>query len=847
MAGVGVGVEPGRLHHFAVPLTSFVGRSGEIAELAALLGEYRMVTVTGPGGVGKTRLAAEVAAQVAGRFTDGVWQVELAAVSDPRQVATLVAAAFGVPQAPGVAPAASLAAALSSQQVLLVLDNCEHLAEAVAELSGTILRAADDLRVLATSREPVGVAGEARYRLAPLAVPDGPHGGDEDGTAGDRSGSEALDLFADRARRVDPRFVLTAAVEPLVARLVRQLDGMPLAIELAAAQLEALGVEHLADRLDDRPGLLAGGDRFAPTRHRSLTAAVDWSYQLLSREEQRAFRALAVFHGPFTMAGAEAVAGQDAAPIVLRLVACSLLVPPRTGEDGRARYAMLGTLRAYAANQLLEAGELDAVAERLAWHAMRVAEQAAADLERSTSELAAATWLDAEAATTAQAVDWAAEHDPQLALRLTLALAPWWQLRGRSVAGYELLRSVAAAAARAGAPAAVPAGAQVTVAALALQHAELWLGQLAYSTHDLASALGHYDTLLGRLSADGAMVPGRDSATGRVLAGALAGKASVLRNMGRVPDASDAAGRALQLAREAANPAAEVLALTELALAAHYSGDQGTLLSRARQACQPSPDSLPGMVVRRREFVLMIALTQAGLTSAAQESCSVGLARAREAGDTPSLAAFLDAKVHLDMAAGRLSSAGARLHEAIEIGLRTGDRLRVADCLRESGDLCAAGQRWADAVTMWSAHLALLADYSAASPGAPGMVGATMVKVPDTAGLAHARTALGPAGFQEAEQRGRAMTLETAAQFALLLSARPASGEPETRRGIAKLSAREQELLVLVARGRTDAQIAAELHISARTVSSHLDRIRDKTGCRRRADLTRLALQAGLV
>ena len=810
MAGLAVGAEAGRLHQFAVPLTSFVGRSSDVAELAALLAEYRMVTVAGPGGVGKTRLAAAVAAQVAGRFTDGVWLVELAAISDPREVAALVAATLGVPQTPGVAAADSLAAALSCQQVLLVLDNCEHLAGEVAQLCGTILRAADDLRVLATSREPVGVAGEARYRLAPLDVPGRDRGGDPDGTNGARSGSEALDLFTDRARRVDPHFVLTPEIEPLVARLVRQLDGMPLAIELAAAQLEALGVEQLADRLGDRPGLLAGGDRLAPTRHRSLTAAVDWSYRLLSQEEQRAFRALAIFHGPFTMAGAETVAGHDAAPIVLRLVNCSLLVAPRTGEDGRARYAMLGTLRTYAANELTEAGERDTAAERLAGYAVQVAEHAAAELERGTAELAAANWMDAEAATTAQALEWARENDPQVALSLALALAPWWQLRGRSVAGYELLRSVAA---RAGSAAPSAAETRFTEIARLLAAAELWLGQLAYSTHDLAAALAHYDAVLGRLTGDDAMASGRDATTIRVLAGALAGKASVLRNMGRVADAAEAARWALKLARQAAYPAAEVLALTELALAAHYSGDQATLLNRARQACQPNPANLPGMVLRRREFVLMIALTQAGLTAAAQESCSVGLSKAREAGDTPSLAAFLDAKVHLDMAAGRLSSAGARLREAIEIGLRTGDRLRVADCLRQCGELCTAGRRWGDAVTMWSAHQALLSDYSATDPGGPDVLGATMIKMPVTGGIAQARAALGPARFEAAEQRGSAMALDTAAQFALLLSAKPTAGDAESPPGIPQLSAREQELLVLVARGRTDAQIATELHI----------------------------------
>ena len=836
MAWAAVGTEPGGLHHFAVSLTSLVGRANEIAEVAGLLGNYRLVTVAGPGGVGKTRLAAQVAAQVAGRFPDGVWLIELAAVGDPGEVTAMVAAALGARRTPGVSAVDSLVAALSCQQVLLVLDNCEHLAGAVAELCETLLRAADDVRVLATSREPVGVAGEARYRLAPLAVV-----GPDDV---DFARSDAIALFADRARRVDPHFALTAQTTPLVAQLVRQLDGMPLAIELAAARLEALGIEQLLDQLGDHLEWLAGGDRLAAARHRSLTAAVDWSYQLLSPEEQRAFRALAAFPGPFAMAGAEAIAGQHAAPTVLRLVDCSLLVPPRTGPDGRARYGMLETLRAYAANRLVEAGEWNAVAERLAGYAVQVAEQAAAELERSTAELAATTWLDAEATTVQQPLEWAGEHDLEAALRLALALAPWWQLRGRSVVGYELLHSVSARL-RAAVPGAA-AGQAAEIAPL-LDFAELWLGHLAYSRHDVAAALSHYDAVLGKPVGDGVKAPALNGGAVRVLAGALAGKSSVLRILGRVPEAAEAANRALKLAREVAYPAAEVLALTELALAAHYSGDPKTLLSRARQACQVNPARVPGIVVRRREYVLMIALTQAGLTAAAQESCSVGLSKATEAGDVQSLAAFLDAKVHLDVAANRLSSAGAHLRKAIEIALRTGDRLRVADCLRECGDLCAAGQRWDDAVTMWSAHLALLADYRASEPGAPDVRGVTRVGVPDFGRARQARAALGPAKYQAAEKRGMAMALDTAAQFALMLSDKPAVREAPSPPGIPQLSTREQELVALVGQGRTDAQIASQLHISIRTVGSHLDRVRDKTGCRRRADLTRLALQAGLV
>jgi predicted ATPase len=319
-------------------MTSFVGRAAAVDDVAGLLSEYRLVTVTGPGGVGKTRLAGEVAERVAGRFADGVWLVELTAVTDPAQVPSAVAAALGVGERPGVPVSDVLAGVLASRQVLLVLDNCEHVIAAVARLCGALLPAADDVRVLATSREPVGVSGEARYRLPPLSLPEG-------GGRAEASRSDAVVLFTDRARRVDPHFTLNEETGPLVARLVQRLDGVPLAIELAAARVEALGVAQMLDRLDDRFRFLVGGDRLAADRHRSLAAAVDWSYQLLGEQERRVFRWVSVFPAPFTLEAAEAVAGADAGPVVLRLVDCSLLVPPRTWPDGRARYVMLDTLR----------------------------------------------------------------------------------------------------------------------------------------------------------------------------------------------------------------------------------------------------------------------------------------------------------------------------------------------------------------------------------------------------------------------------------------------------------------------------------------------------------------------
>jgi predicted ATPase len=216
---------------------------------------------------------------------------------------------------------------LARQQLLLVLDNCEHLLGAAAALCGGLLAACDDVRVLATSREPLRIAGEAAYRLGPLSVP-----GPEDALGA----SEAVALFADRARCADPRFVLDGQTGPVLAKIVARLDGMPLAIELAAARMEALGAVTLADRLDDRFALLADGVRLAPDRHRSLAATVEWSYRLLDEHERRVFLAVSVFPGPFTLEAAEAVTGQGAGPGVLRLVDCSLLVPPRAGRRALA-------------------------------------------------------------------------------------------------------------------------------------------------------------------------------------------------------------------------------------------------------------------------------------------------------------------------------------------------------------------------------------------------------------------------------------------------------------------------------------------------------------------------------
>jgi len=802
----GAGRAPdGAAHGFAAALTSFVGRGAELADVAALLRKWRLVTLTGPGGVGKTRLAAEVGRRAAGWFADGAWLVELAGVGDQAQVPAAVAGVLGVQPPAGVPVAEALGRALASRQLLLVLDNGEHVLAAVAGLCAELLQAADDLNVLVTSREPLGVAGECRYRLAPLPVP---------GDAAATAHSDAVTLFTDRARLIDHAFRLDAATAPLVSRLVAGLDGMPLAIELAAARVESLGLAPLVDGLASRFDVLITADPTAATRHRSLAAAVDWSYQLLSGQEQRVFRRLAVFPGPFTLDGAAAVAGPEARPAVLRLVDCSLLTPPRTGADGRARYLMLETLRAYGLGRLMAAGEQDAAAGALAAFALAVAEQAASALETRASELAAARWLAAEEATMRQVLAWALEHDPAMAVRLGSYLAPWWFRQGQLESGYGLLAAAVA---------------QVAAGSAEWCAAQFWLGLLAAGfSHTIG--LRHYTAV-------------RDGLAGqppsRLLCLALTARAACLFHVGQGSAAEPELRQALALARQIADPASEAWALTWLAVLARYSGRPQESLAWCREAQRIDPAPIPGWIARLAAHATSEALLDAGEVAGAHQVCAGGLAEARQAGAVPDEADWLVTTAGVDLRAGSFAAARAHLREAIKIAAGLGtDLIFLLNSLDLCGHLCALTRRPADAVTAWAVYAARLQD--------SGMTDVPADHQRRQEPLEAARQALGPAAARAAETRGAAMSLTAAAEYLALLVADQAPPSPGSAEPL-RLSARERELLMLVAEGRTNAQIAQQLFISVRTVGSHLDRIRDKTGCRRRADLTRLALEAGLV
>jgi non-specific serine/threonine protein kinase len=346
-----------RVGNLPVDMTSFVGRRHEVAEVKRLLTASRLVTLTGVGGVGKTRLALRVANEVQRAFPDGVWLVELAALGDPGLVAQTVASALDIRDLSTRRPVTVLTDHLADTQLLLVLDNCEHLLDACAAVADALLRACPGLRILTTSRQALSIAGEHIFTVPPLSVPDA----NVPSPAEALAHYEAVTLLIERAAAIAPGFSVTQENHVAVARLCAQLDGIPLAIELAAARLRSLSVDQVAERLESRYRLLTGGSRAAPPRHQTLRALIDWSYELCSEQEKRLWARMSVFAGGFDLMAAESIcAGEELnadaiLEVVDHLVAKSVLFSEM--QDGRVRYRLLETIRQYGRERLTESGQ----------------------------------------------------------------------------------------------------------------------------------------------------------------------------------------------------------------------------------------------------------------------------------------------------------------------------------------------------------------------------------------------------------------------------------------------------------------------------------------------------------
>jgi predicted ATPase/DNA-binding CsgD family transcriptional regulator len=398
-------------HNLPLQQTSFVGREHELDDVKRLLGSRQLLTLTGAGGCGKTRLALQVALEVSSEYPDGAWLVELAAVTDPGGVTHAVATAVGLREVPDRPLTDALVGFLRDKRILLVVDNCEHVVDAVSRLINGVLRTCPRVRILATSREPVGCAGETTWRVPSLME------------------SEAVRLFTERAHAARPELAIGTTDEATIIEICRRLDGIPLAIELAAARVPVFSIQQIAVRLDDRFRLLSAGPRTALPRQQTLLAAVEWSYALLSEPERAVLRRLSVFAGGWTFdAAEEVVAGNNVQryavlDLLAQLVNKSLVVTEQ--HEGASRYRLLETIRQFASERLDDAGESRSTRDRHLRYLVGLAERAE-PLMRGPQALDMVDQLQAERDNFRAALDWGLAANPELALRLAGALGWFW-------------------------------------------------------------------------------------------------------------------------------------------------------------------------------------------------------------------------------------------------------------------------------------------------------------------------------------------------------------------------------------------------------------------------------------
>ncbi len=412
-------------------LTSFVGRRAELAQVGALLGNIRLLTLTGAGGCGKTRLGLQAAADAIDGYPDGVWWVQLARLEDAALLPTAVIGTLGLPEVPGWTPMDTLVEHLRPRRTLVVLDNCEHLLAACAELSDALLRTCPSLTMLATSRAPLGVPGEATWRVPSMSLPAQPR---REPIETLRQ-SDAVRLFIDRATQVRPNFVITAANAPTVAQICHDLDGIPLAIELAAARVRMMAPEQIVHGLDDRFRLLTGGSKTVMPRHQTLQASIDWSYELLSDNERTLLRRLSVFVGGWTLDAAEQVCVGDGIDryavldLLTSLVDKSLVTTDE--QSPQVRYRLLETVRQYAAARLAEADEVTGARDAHRTYHRALAERVEPQLLGAGRDDPVLRDIAAEAPNLRAALDWAAATDPPAGLRVMGALTLFWLFTGR--------------------------------------------------------------------------------------------------------------------------------------------------------------------------------------------------------------------------------------------------------------------------------------------------------------------------------------------------------------------------------------------------------------------------------
>jgi predicted ATPase/DNA-binding SARP family transcriptional activator/DNA-binding CsgD family transcriptional regulator len=797
-------------HNLPAPRTSFVGREREIVEVKRALSMTRLLTLTGAGGSGKTRLALEVARDLVGAYPDGVWLAELAGLSEGDLVPHAVAAALGVKERPGQPLIETLVDYLRDKVMLLVVDNCEHLVEAAARLADMLLDSCPRLRVLATSREALGIVGEMNWPVQSLSLPD-PR---QQPTVEELERYESVRLFMERARHRNPAFIVSPQNAQAVVEICIRLDGIPLAIELAAARV-GLPVEQIAARLDDSLRLLTAGSRTATPRQQTLRGTMDWSYELLSEREQLLFARLSVFVGGWTFEAVELVGvgdgieEEDVLDLLLRLVDKSLVVA-EVNMDGAVRYRMLEPIRQYAWEKLKINEEAKEVQGRHAAFFLSLAEEAKTRWQ-GPEETAWLGRLEGEHDNLRAALSWAlAGEDPELGLRLASALSVFWDERGHFSEGIRWLEE-----------ALDTSSASPRARAEALNG----LGSISRTRSDFARAQMCHEEALG-----------------------------LYRAIGNAEGIADSLGR-LGLVAQFQNDVARATTLIEESLAvAQQSGYlkiiPGILMSLAWIACD------------------------SGDIERAQQMWGEALKMARDREDRGGVLYTLFFMGYAELARGNQQRAMVLLQEALTLGRELDNRYIVAGCLMSLGIAATLRDDPERAKTLLGKSLAINLELGTKSDIAETLEG--MAELAGSMGedlraarlwgaaeaireavghswsptecllheprLLAARSRLDEKTWVAAFAEGGAMTLEEAVDYALSEEEidSPGTPTPEQASTTARPSAltrREQEVAKLVARSLTNRRIAKALVLSERTVDNHVRNILKKLNLSSRSEV----------
>jgi predicted ATPase/DNA-binding XRE family transcriptional regulator len=726
---------------FPVSLTSLIGREREVSTLVSLeTGRtQRLVTVTGPGGIGKTRLALEVGARTRGEFADGVAFIDLTPLRDATQVVPTIATALGVRERLGQSLADTLASVLESRQMLLLLDNCEQVLDAAPGIAA-LLATCPQLSVLATSRAPFQIRGEREFPLLPLALP----ANDRPASPEELERVPAAALFIERAESIHPGFALTKANAADVVAICRRLDGLPLAIELAAARVKVLTPAALLARLDRRLHVLTGGSRDLPTRQRTMRDAIAWSYDLLTEPEQALFRRMAVFIGGWTLDAAEAVGGQDESDVMetLQGLIAASLVQSAEQADGERRFTILETVREFGLERLTSAGETHEAGSRHASYFVAMAQAGGAEL----ASAAPGKWLarlESEQANLRAALTWLRDRGETAAgLRLASALRGFWRLRNMSADGRQWHEAFLAQ------PMAEEVPTPDRIAALR------WAGELAGLEGDVAVAEARLSESLGLARAAG------DT---RGAAGALSALGSLLFQHVDIARSIAVFEEAVALTRELGDVRQTIFLLAYLGGAVGIQGD----LARAQSLAAEGEALLRSLGDTRSFEANFLILMQGYMASIsgnhdrAEERLNAAVALGRAIDSKAILSAALARLGELALARKEIASAAGHYREGLLLGWDVGFAVGMAYNLQ---GFVRLGSRQGDFTR------------STRFVGAMDAVGCTVQQFPGIAAAAHeadvamARAVLGEEAFAAALEAGRTLPLEETIAEAVALA-----------------------------------------------------------------------------